>query len=352
MKKRQWILGLAGLAALAALVMWGRDRIHFDFGVFGAQLAQADWRKIAIALGCIYVGYLIRSARWALLLRHIKKVGLFSLLGTQVIGFTAVALIGRIADPVRPYLVAKKTGLPLSNQVAVYIVERLFDLASMALIFCSVILLAPAGALPHPEVIKKVCYGALVATVCGAFFLVAVRLAGEMVASFLDGLFGIASKKLGHAVGHKIRTFRAGLDTMRTFSDFAVVLALSLGMWGLISLAYLEITTAFVASPQLAHLTVAKCMLLMASSLAVSSLQLPVLGWFTQIGAVAAAMSGFFGVAAEPATACAATLLLVGFLGIAPIGLVWARFEHVSLRKIAAESEHAEEALAVDEPVG
>jgi uncharacterized protein (TIRG00374 family) len=352
LKKRQWILGLAGLAALAALVMWGRDRIHFDFGVFGAQLAQADWRKIAIALGCIYVGYLIRSARWALLLRHIKKVGLFSLLGTQIIGFTAVALIGRIADPVRPYLVAKKTGLPLSNQVAVYIVERLFDLASMALIFCSVILLAPAGALPHPEVIKKVCYGALVATVCGAFFLVAVRLAGEMVASFLDGLFGIASKKLGHAVGHKIRTFRAGLDTMRTFSDFAVVLALSLGMWGLISLAYLEITTAFVASPQLAHLTVAKCMLLMASSLAVSSLQLPVLGWFTQIGAVAAAMSGFFGVAAEPATACAATLLLVGFLGIAPIGLVWARFEHVSLRKIAAESEHAEEALAVDEPVG
>jgi hypothetical protein len=75
-----------------------------------------------------------------------------------------------------------------------------------------------------------------------------------------------------------------------------------------------------------------------------------VIGWFTQIGAVAAAMSGFFGVAAEPATACAATLLLVTFLGIAPIGLIWARFEHVSLRKVAAESEHAEEALAVDEP--
>jgi hypothetical protein len=345
--KKQWIAGLVGLAALAALVVWGRDRIHFDFGVFRSQLAQADWRKIAIALGCIYVCYVIRSVRWALLLRHNKKVPLLSLLGTQVIGFTAVALIGRIADPVRPYLVAKKTGLPLSNQVAVYIVERLFDLA---LIFCSMILLAPAGALPHPEVLKKVCYGALAATVGGAFFLVAVRLAGEMVASFLDGLFGMASKKLGHAVGHKIRTFRAGLDTMRTFTDFAVILALSLAMWGLISLAYLEITTAFSASPQLAHLTLAKCMLLMASSLAVSGFQLPVIGWFTQIGAVAAAMSGFFGVAAEPATACAATLLLVGFLGIAPIGLIWARFEHVSLRKIAAESEHAEEALAVDEP--
>jgi hypothetical protein len=36
---------------------------------------------------------------------------------------------------VRPYLVAKKTGLPLSSQMAVYIVERLFDAGSMALIF-------------------------------------------------------------------------------------------------------------------------------------------------------------------------------------------------------------------------
>ena len=59
-----------------------------------------------------------------------------------MIGFTAVALIGRVADPVRPYLVAKKTGLPLSNQIAVYIVERLFDAGTMALIFSSAILLS------------------------------------------------------------------------------------------------------------------------------------------------------------------------------------------------------------------
>jgi hypothetical protein len=187
-------------------------------------------------------------------------------------------------------------------------------------------------------------------TVAGALFLVAVRLAGGVVASFLEGLFGMVSKKLGHAVGNKIRAFRAGLDTMRAFSDFAYVTALSLVMWGLISLAYIEIIRAFVASPQLAGLTLAKCMLLMASSMAVSSIQLPVIGWFTQIGAVAAALSGFFGVAAEPATACAATLLLVTFLGIAPVGLIWAHFEHISLRKVAAESGHAEETLTVEEP--
>lgn len=352
MKRNQLILGLVVLAALIGLVIWGRDRIHFDFGVFRSQLALADWPKIGIAFGCIYVGYIFRSVRWALLLRHNKKVGLLSLLGTQVIGFTAVALIGRIADPVRPYLVSKKTGLQLSSQIAVYIVERLFDAGSMALIFCTVILLAPAGALPHPEIIKKVSYGALATTVAGALFLVFVRLSGGVVASFFEGAFGLISKGFGRAAGEKIRTFRAGLDTLRSFSDFAIALSLSLGMWALISLAYLEITTAFVASPQLARLTLAKCMLLMASSMAASGFQLPIIGWFSQIGLVAAAMSGFFGVAAEPATACAATLLAVTFLGIIPVGLIWARIEHVSLRKVAAESEHAEEALIADEPVG
>ena len=356
MKKRELILGSVVLLALVALLVYAQHKHPFDWNLFVEQLKLADWRKIGIAFGCIYICYAFRAVRWALLLRHIKKVPLFSLLGTQVIGFTAVALIGRIADPVRPYLVSKKTGLPLSNQIAVYIVERLFDAGSMALIFSATILLSAwfggPNTMPHPEVMKKVSYGALITTVAGAVFLVLVRFTGEAVATILQDAFGLISKGLGRAIGDKIRAFRAGLDTLRSFSDFGLASSLSLAMWGLITLAYLEITTAFVASPQLAGLTLAKCMVLMASSMVASGFQLPVLGWFTQIGLVAAAMSGFFGVAAEPATACSATLLLVTFLGIAPVGLVWARFEHVSLRKVAAESGHANEALIVDEPVG
>jgi hypothetical protein len=237
--KKQLIAGLVVLAAFVALLVWERDKIHFDFGVFWSQLEMADWRKIALAFGCIYLGYVFRSVRWAMLLRHIKKVGPLSLLGTQVIGFTAVALIGRIADPVRPYLVSRKTGLSLSNQIAVYIVERLFDLSSIALIFFSVILLAPAGSLPHAEIMKKAAYSGLAITLAGAVFLVTVRLAGGVVASLFEKAFGVLSKAWGRAVGEKIRAFRAGLDTLRTFSDFGIALGLSLGMWGLITLAYL-----------------------------------------------------------------------------------------------------------------
>lgn len=360
MNRNRLILGLIVLVAVVALVVWGRGRIHFDFGVFRSQLATADWRKIGLATGCIYLGYVFRSMRWAMLLRHMKKVHPFSLLGTQVIGFTAVALIGRVADPVRPYLVSKKTGLPIGNQIAVYIVERLFDAGSMGLVFSVAMFWVPTDeivkatthsgplaqlAVHHPDLaLFFVRYGSLVLTILGAIFLVMVRLAGGAVATLFERSFGIVSKKLGHAVGEKVRAFHSGLDTMRSFSDFAITASLSLAMWLLIAFSYFETCKAFTASPELLAVTPPKCVLLMIASGGASIIQLPVIGWFSQIGLVAIALAGVLGAQPEPATACAATLLLVTFLAIIPVGLIWAQFEHVSLRKITEESGQAGEA--------
>ena len=216
MKNAKVIVSLLVLVLLVGLGFWAYYHVNFSFANFRAQLQLADWTRMAIALGCIYLAYVVRGIRWALLVRPNKKIPLFSLVGTQVIGFTSVALVGRVADLTRPYLTSKKTGLPLSTQIAVYIVERLFDAGSMALIFSCAILLAPAGSLPHPEVFKKVGYWGLAGTVAGALFLVLVRLAGGVVASFFEKIFGVLSKSLGHAIGEKIRSFRTGLNTLRT----------------------------------------------------------------------------------------------------------------------------------------
>jgi glycosyltransferase 2 family protein len=367
LKKHQWIAGLVALACLAALILWGRHRIHFDFAVFRAQIALADWRKIALGAGCIYAAFGFRSVRWAMLLRHNKRVPPFALLGTQVMGFTAVALIGRVADPVRAYLVAKKTGLPLSSQIAVYIVERLMDAGSMALIFSVAMVWVPGDqilrvtahsgwvarlALHHPLLAVMIArFGGLALTLAGALFLIAVRLAGGAVAAFFERILRPISQHLAQSVGHKVRAFHAGLDIMRSFSDFAAVASLSVGMWLLIAFAYLVTIRAFVASAPLASVSVPKCVLLMIASGSASIFQLPILGWFSQIGLVAVAIVAVFGASPEAATACAAALLLVTFISTIPIGLAWAQIEHVSLRKVTVESEHAEEELAAEEPI-
>jgi hypothetical protein len=358
-KNSKLIVGLVVLVVLVGCGIWAYYHVAFSFAAFRAQLALADWTKIAIALGCIYLAYVFRAVRWAMLLRHNKKIGLFSLTGTQVIGFTAVALVGRVADFVRPYLVSKKTGLPISSQIAVYIVERLFDMGSMALVFSIAALWIPQAeilkAMGHSKVVAALAqhspllasavarFGGLLLTLLGAAFLVAIRVSGETVASLFGSAFGLISKNLGIAIADKIRTFRSGLDTMRSFSDFAVTASLSLGMWSLITLSYLEVCRAFTASPQLSTMTLPRCVLLMIASGGASIIQLPVLGWFTQIGIVAWMLSAVNGSSAEASTACAAMLLVITFLGIIPVGLIWAQFEHVNLRKVAVESEHAGE---------
>ena len=85
MKNGKLIISLVVLALLAGLGVWAYYHVSFSFANFRSQLAGADWRNIVLGLACIYLGYVFRSARWALLLRPNKRVGLFSLLGTQVI---------------------------------------------------------------------------------------------------------------------------------------------------------------------------------------------------------------------------------------------------------------------------
>lgn len=368
MKKKQWILGLVVLLALVALFLWARghnpSRGHnpFSFSDFGAQLARAEWPRILIAFGCIFTAYFCRAIRWAALMRHNKKVPGLSLVGPQVMGFTAVALIGRVADPVRPYLIARKTDTELSSQIAVYVVERFADICGIALFFSLAILFQSdrvSEAVDHfkllaflshhgarPAAIFLLRFGGLIFTALGILFLIGIRLGGEIIARVFESAFGIVSKNLGRAAGDRIRTFHAGLDTIRSFADFSVLAVLSLFHWTLISAAYFQTMRAFTGSPQLAGITVSNAIILMVLSGAASVVQLPVLGWFSQIGVVAAAITGFFGAALEASTACAAALLLVTFVGVVPFGLVWAQFENVSLRRVTVESEHAGEELA------
>ena len=342
LKKRQWVLSVVVLAAFLALFLWGQERFHFSLALFRDQLMQAEWYKIAIAVACIYFGFVFRSVRWALLLRPNKKVAPLSLIGTQVIGFAAVGLAGRVADPVRPYLVARKTGLSLSSQLAVYVVERLFDVGAMALLFSMVILLAPAGSVPHAEIVKRAGEWGVAMTAAGALFLVLVRGAGEAVASLSERALEKVSMRLAGSAGEKIRAFHAGLKTMRTVADFGVAAALSLAIWGLIAVACMETARAFVASPPLGSMNWPNAMLLFAVANTVSGLQLPVIGWFAQIAVVAAGLSGFYNIGAEAATACSATILFVTTLSIIPVGLMWARLDRVSLRGIASEGKTTE----------
>ena len=344
------ILAVVLFLLLAAAAVYAYTHgISFDFRAFLRQLRLISLRHFLVAVALIYVSYFVRSYRWAIFLRAHKKVGPLTLLGSQFIGFTAVALFGRIADLSRPFLVARKTQMELSLQVAVYTVERMFDLGAAALIFSTSLALMPST-MPHHEIFVRVGVLSLAGTLFLAAFCVAMRIAGVKLAAIFGRLAGMLSPKFGAVLEAKLLGFRDGLNAVSSIQDFLVSAALSIAVWLLIAFAYVETTHAFVAEPTLANLSFSRTMLLMAASIGGSLLQLPIIGWFTQIAATAAAMHGFYGSPLEPATACGALLLVVTSISIIPVGVIYARVDRVSFGELA-RGERAVEQSQADERV-
>lgn len=340
MKMSRWIAGIAGAVLLLLLALWARSHVHFEWSIFLNQMRHMEWGPIAIAIALIAAGYWIRAVRWALLIRGRKRTSAFSLLGSQVIGFAAVALFGRLADLVRPYLVARRTSLTLSSQVAVYTLERTFDLAATAVLFAAALLFAPDRAtLPHREAFERTAMIAVLATVALTIFALAVRFSGKKIAPAAGRIAGRFSSRLGISLEEKILAFREGMMAIVGVRDFALIVLVSLAMWAGIAGAYYAVAHAFVLSPELRAFSVASCLVLMAASMAGSVVQLPVIGWFTQIAATTLVLMSVFHVRREPALGCSAMLLFVGFLVVIPLGVIWARIDRVSLKQVSVESE-------------
>lgn len=340
MKNRKGLIVLAILIALALLVFFNRGSIHFNWAVFWQQLRHIAWIHIAAGIALIYSTYWLRSMRWSVFISATKRVSPFSLVGPQFIGFTAVALFGRLADLIRPALVARRVQLPVSTQLAVYTIERMFNLGAAAIIFSSALLFAPRD-LPHHEIFVRTGLFSLAGTAILAIFAIVIRAAGGAVASAVHAVIKPLSASIAEGAATKIRGFRDGLNAVSSAQDFIVTALISLAMWGLIGSAYVQTLHAFADTPQLASISFSRTMLLMGASLGGSIIQLPIIGWFTQIAVTAAAMHEFYGANIEAATACGALLLVVTFLSIIPAGLISARFSRVSLKSAAAGAETA-----------
>ena len=333
MSRRNTTLTFAALALLV-IGVYAAQRLHFDWHSLATQLRAASLTHIAIGCACIYAGFLARSLRWSILMGPAPNKSVAAVTAPQFIGFSAVALFGRLADLTRPFLIARRTGLSVASQVAVYSVERIFDLAAAAIIFSTTLALAPRD-LPHHQTYAHAGIFSLAGTTLLAAFALLLRFYGAQVAATIARLLTPLSAKFAQAAATRILDFQQGLSTLRSFAAFAASLALSLLLWLGIAEAYVQSCHAFVLTPQLADITFTQTMLLMATSMGGSLVQLPILGWFTQTGLMATALHEFFAVPAEPATACGAVMLFVTTLCIVPAGLIAARVSGTSLRATA-----------------
>lgn len=296
-----------------------------------AELGTISLTRVALGVLAIYFSDTIRAVRWAMLMPAADRPTARTLIPSQFIGFAAVALFGRVADLTRPFLVARRTETPVTLQVAVYSLERALDLAATAILFSVTLLLAPRNT-PHHEAFSRAGTLASLATLFLLTLAILIRFAGDRLSVWIRTHLQRPSPRFATAVADRLLELRAGFATLRSAPQIAGALAWSLVIWGSIALSYMFTTHCLPGTRQLFTLGPPAIMLLLATSMGASLLQLPIVGWFTQIAALAAAYHAFFGAPPAAASLCGFVTFAVNTLSVVPAGLLLARRGGLSLR--------------------
>lgn len=339
-RKKQAITLLVVFAILAGLVyLQFREWQRFDWQKFKAGTREINWWGILLGVLYVHIADFLRAIRWKILLRPTRpNVPWTSLIAPQFVGFAGLALLGRPGELVRPYLLAKRANTTIPAQIAIWFVERAFDIGVVT------ILLGVDIFVILPPVLREQwqAAGYILIALFLAFVLMLYGLwkHGTAVSNWICRLISPLSKNFATTLDHKLRSASGGLHTIHDWRSFFEASAVSVLIWFLVALAYRQVTHAFPVHTGLPNLGIPEVILLMGASVAGGALQLPVVGGGSQLATIAV-LSSSFGDIVSPELAVAAGILfwLVTFISVAPLGIVFARFEHVSLRKVTAESE-------------
>lgn len=345
MDKKRILASVVVFCILAILVyLQYRHWRTFDWGTFWSQTHRIKKWHVVHGIVLIYLAYVVRAIRWKIFLKPVRpKTTLGELVSPTLVGFTGLALLGRAGEFIRPYLIARRTNLSFSSQLAVWAVERIFDVGAFGVLMALAIFLPSAlQSIPHPEYYQRFREAGfiLIAFVLGTTAAaVVIGRNGEAAALWVEKRFAHLSSNLGHKLAEKVREFGMGLNTIHGAVSLLWLCVVSVGMWYMIALAYHEVTHAYEAAAL--DIPVSQLLILIFASMLGSMLQLPAVGGGSQMATIAV-LSSVFDAPPEMAASCGILLWLVTFAAVVPLGLLLAHRERLSLRKLSVESHQAE----------
>jgi len=348
MNNKKYLVYAAVFIVLAVLVyLQFRTWQNFDWARFRETRPQ-KWMHILHGIGLIYLAYVVRAIRWKIFLRPVRPhASVGSLLAPTVIGFTGLALLGRPGELIRPYLIARRQHLNFSSQLAVWAVERIFDVGAFTILLVSAIFLA-AGPRTLPFYNRFREGGFLLVALVAAISLgaVAVHWKGEAIADWMEHRFSHLAANLGHKIATRVREFRGGLNTIHDALSLITLILLSVLMWFMIIMAYQEVAHSYGVA--VLNIRRSQVLVLMGASMIGSMVQLPGIGGGSQLATIAT-LQRVFDVPPELAASCGIMLWLVTFVAVVPVGLLLSHRERLSLRKLSEETAHAESGATVEE---
>jgi uncharacterized protein (TIRG00374 family) len=331
------VLGVAGLAAGIWLVRLFLNSRGFDWKAFRATLLALKWWWLAAASGWVMAGYYGRALRWRVLMRPVKAdPSLWNLFSATVIGFSAITVLGRPGEFVRPYLIAAKEKVSASSQMAALVLERIYDVLIVLAIFGLAL-----GRVRRSDVALGPALSWVFST--GGWFVggLSIVVLG-LLAVFRHYSAAVRRRLLGTLTAHGagaqlfkradrlITAFVQGVESTKSPKAMALVVWYTILEWATIALTTFCVMRAFGGALHFGWLDV----LIFLGFLAFGAVvQIPGVGGGMQVVSVLV-LTELFRVPLEISTSVALVLWFISFVVVVPLGVALALHEGIRWRTL------------------
>ncbi|MBI3935257.1 MAG: flippase-like domain-containing protein [Acidobacteria bacterium] len=331
------ILVLGGIGWGIYHFVSGPEWQQFSAAALWESLSGARLSYLLLGAGLTFASYLCRAYRWKAFVRPMKEAGVGNIFIATLVGFSAVALLSRVGEVVRPWMIAQKEQLPLSSQLGAWTLERVFDTLTLVSLLGASLWLFPAPIAAGAQALAMMQHFRTAGVVLTfmAMGMAAVLALLHYVPEFTENLIVALAWPLPQRIRDGIRRalehFAATLAVIRNARSFLECVFWSSLVWLALLGAYWSTVRAF--GEPLAGLHWGAMTLVMMASVTGSVAQLPAVGGGTQL-ATALTLTGLFGIPLAPATAVALTLWVMTFLLVLIPGLPLAAREGLSWSRL------------------
>ena len=318
----RWVA--AGL--LVSLALWAawrfRDFGGFDVRYFFATFTHTRWGWLSAAIVVGFATYFGRAVRWAVILEPQRpRASLRKLFSSTVIGFTAILLLGRPGELVRPYLISVNEGVTFSSQLAAWLLERIYDTLLILGLFGCALALFSVGDRDRSETLGWVLRtGGWVATGITAVCLAALFALHRWSSNLRERLSPLLTMLAEH---HQDRAERfldsliEGFSSARSITSVARLFGWSMATWAAVTAGFACLLRAF---PETSALDLSDVIVFMGFVAFGSIVQIPGIGGGTQVVATVCLVE-IFRVPLEAATGIAVALWLASLASTVPAGI-------------------------------
>lgn len=350
---RRYLLLLLAIGVIGYFLYRSRNSVTlkvFRWSMVAQSLSDARISLLLLALAAIYVCYAIRALRWMQFSRTLGKLHFWNVYSAQLMGFACLFIFGRAGEPVRPVLVARKDSLSIPRMFGVYVLERVFDIASTVVLAGFALLLFERRGLIGED--EEVFMDRARATGVALLILLVILITVLIYFRYHGGAW--LSRKLQHEswrhgwrakMATLLEGFSEGLQGIRTWGDLGILIGYTAIHWLLVALIYMWVAHAFGGG--FLDVGYAGAVLVLAFTMVGSAVQLPAVGGGAQ-AATFLVFTQIFNVDQVPAAVASIMLWVITFAGVCLAGvplLLREGWSFGDLRRMAAAEEQAKREL-------